>query len=168
MVMVTKPVKMVTWGFHWLWKSHDTLIKWSCKITWKLKNISTTKVPMVTKPDRIVTYCNGLLLIKSQDNLITWFCEIPEKLKLFYLHYHGAYGHQTLQYGNLTWRAATHKLTCLTFWSHGLQNHVTNIFFANSELTFIFLVCLNREERKITTSFRHFKKYILYLENEPY
>ena len=33
-------------------------------------------------------------------------------------------------------------------------------FFANSKLTCIFSVCLNRDEKQITTSFKDFKKYI--------
>ena len=31
----------------------------------------------------------------------------------------------------------------------------------NSKLTYIFSVCLNRDARQITTSFKDFKKYIM-------
>ena len=37
------------------------------------------------------------------------------------------------------------------------------IFANNSKLTYIFLVCLNRDEKQITKSFKEFKKYIFIL-----
>ena len=46
------------------------------KIMWQTKHISTTRVPMTTKLDRMVTYLDGLLPIKSRDYLITWSCEV--------------------------------------------------------------------------------------------
>ena len=44
--------------------------------------------------------------------------------------------------------------------SNLIRNSVSNNFFANSKLTYIFSVCLNRDERQITMSFKDFKKYI--------
>ena len=41
-----------------------------------------------------------------------------------------------------------------------MRNSVLNNFFGNSKLNYIFLVCLNRDERQIITSFKDFKKYI--------
>ena len=34
-------------------------------------------MPMATKPDRVVTYYEGLPPLKSHDPLITWSCKIP-------------------------------------------------------------------------------------------
>ena len=42
--------------------------------------------------------------------------------------------------------------------SNLIRNSVSNSFFANSKLTYIFMVCLNSDERQITTSFKGFKK----------
>ena len=41
-----------------------------------LKHISTTKVFVGTKHCRMITCCDGLLLIKSHVTLITWYWEI--------------------------------------------------------------------------------------------
>ena len=43
--------------------------------------ISTTRVPMATKLDKMITYFDGLLPIKSHDSLITWSCGITWKTK---------------------------------------------------------------------------------------
>ena len=51
------------------------------------KNISTTRVPMVTKLGRMVTYLEGLQPIKSDDPLITCLRRSLNKLKPLYLHY---------------------------------------------------------------------------------
>ena len=57
--------------------SNDTLIMWSCKMTWQTEIIIfTTAVPMITKLDQTVTYLDGLLPIKLHDPSITWSCEI--------------------------------------------------------------------------------------------
>ena len=40
------------------------------------------------------------------------------------------------------------------------RNSVSNKYLANSKLTYIFSVCIIRDERQITTSFKDFKKYI--------
>ena len=40
------------------------------------KHIFTTRVPMATKLDRIVTYRDGLFPIKSRDPAIKWSCKI--------------------------------------------------------------------------------------------
>ena len=60
--------------------------------------ISTTRVSIATKIDRILTYFDGLLLIYSLDPLITCgFARSGDKLKALYLYYHNTYGHQTWQ-----------------------------------------------------------------------
>ena len=45
-----------------------------------------------------------------------------DKLKSKYLHYHGAYGHQKLQAGDLPWEAFTHNVTPpfshMVLWDH--------------------------------------------------
>ena len=64
-------------------KSLNTLITWSCKVTWANENyfISTTRVTLTTKLGRMVSYLNGLLPIKSYEFLITWSCETTWKTK---------------------------------------------------------------------------------------
>ena len=64
-------------------KSLNTLITWSCKVTWANENyfVSTTRVTLTTKLCRMVSYLNGLLPIKSHEFLITWSCETTWKTK---------------------------------------------------------------------------------------
>ena len=58
------------------------LIVWSCKVAWQTKIIiSTTRVFMATKLDRIITYFDGLPLIYSTDPLITWSYQITWQTK---------------------------------------------------------------------------------------
>ena len=59
---------------------------------------------------KVVTYHERFSSIKSHDPLITWFSKVTWQKKLIYLYYQSAYGHQTWQDGNLTWRAPTHKV----------------------------------------------------------
>ena len=49
--------------------------------------------------------------IKSHDPLVMWSYEIMWQTETSHLHHHNAYDHQTLQSGNLLWRAPTHKVT---------------------------------------------------------
>ena len=44
--------------------------------------IPTTRVPMVTKLGRLVTYLDGLFPIISHYLLITWSCEITRKKEI--------------------------------------------------------------------------------------
>ena len=44
--------------------SQDSLITWSYKITWQIKNISATTMPKATKLGKMVGYHGELLLIK--------------------------------------------------------------------------------------------------------
>ena len=79
-------------------KSHNVLIMWSCKVMWQTKIIiSSTRVSMTTKLDRMVTYFETLKkksYIHMNDNLtwwvttyklhqplITWSCKIKWKTK---------------------------------------------------------------------------------------
>ena len=79
-------------------KSHNVLIMWSCKVMWQTKIIiSSTRVTMTTKLDRMVTYFETLKkksYIHMNDNLtwwvttyklhqplITWSCKIKWKTK---------------------------------------------------------------------------------------
>ena len=79
-------------------KSHNVLIIWSCKVMWQTKIIiSSTRVTMTTKLDRMVTYFETLKkksYIHMNDNLtwwvttyklhqplITWSCKIKWKTK---------------------------------------------------------------------------------------
>ena len=43
------------------------------------------------------------------------------------------------------------------------RSSVSNNFFANSNLTYIFSVCLNKNERQITMSFEDFKYIYIYI-----
>ena len=57
--------------------------------------ISTTTLPMTTKPGRVVTYNEELPSIKLQDPLTTWSCIVARlryKLNTLFLHYHNDYG----------------------------------------------------------------------------
>ena len=69
---------MVTY-LEWLLtiKWHNTLFTWACNVTWQTNHyISSTRVPMATKRDRMVTYFERLLTIKSFYALITWSCKV--------------------------------------------------------------------------------------------
>ena len=48
---------------------------------YKIKIITTTRVPMATKLGRMVTYCNRFMHINSHDPLITSSCEITWPFK---------------------------------------------------------------------------------------
>ena len=56
---------------------------------------------MTTKLGRIVTYFEGLVLIKYMTLSSRVLTRSRDKLKSLYLHHGGAYGHQTWQYGDL-------------------------------------------------------------------
>ena len=56
---------------------------------------------MATKLGRMVTYLDGLLLIKACDPISPDLARSNDKLKLLYLQRHSAYGHQTGQDGDL-------------------------------------------------------------------
>ena len=102
--MATKLVKEVTYheGLPPI-KSHDFLITWSCLITWQIKKISTTGVPMATKLGWMVTYLNGLLTIKGHDHLVMWSCKIMWQAK-------NILSSLPLPVATLAWEASTIKL----------------------------------------------------------
>ena len=86
----------------------------------------TTRVPMVTKRDRMVTYLDRLLSIKSYEALILRDrARSRDKLKPLYLNYYSAYDHQTCQSGNLPWGG---RIVIVTWpFTHVvLLDHVTN------------------------------------------
>ena len=63
------------WGLQTI-KSCNTFITWTFKVTWETKTvISTTRVPVATKLERMVTYLEGLVATKSLFTLITWSCK---------------------------------------------------------------------------------------------
>ena len=55
---------------------HSVHVVLQCHVTNKNHYISSTKVPMATKLDRMVTYFERLLTIKSFYALITWSCKV--------------------------------------------------------------------------------------------
>ena len=60
------------WGLQTI-KSCNTFITWTFKVTWETKTIiSTTRVPVATKLERMVTYLEGLLTTESLFTLVTW------------------------------------------------------------------------------------------------
>ena len=59
------------------------------------------------------SYPYSYLMVRSRGPAKLW-----DKLKPLYLHYCSAYGQQTWQDGDFTWKAATHKVVP-TLWSHG-------------------------------------------------
>ena len=75
-------------------ESHDPLMTWSCEITWQIKNMSTTTMPLTTK----------LVGGWSYNPSIMWFTN----------------GYQIWQGGNLPWGASANKATykLSNTWSH--------------------------------------------------
>ena len=115
---VTKLGRMVTYleGTPAL-KLCNTLIKWSCKVTWQTKIISTTRVPVTNKCDSIVTYLNRLLPIKCNGSWSHGLAGSRDKLKLLNPHCHSVFGHHSWQYDDIPWKAPKSHLT---LWSCGL------------------------------------------------
>ena len=90
-------------------KSHDSMITWSCEITWLTETIYTTLVHMATKIGKMLTNFEGLF--PGYSNL--WSrgpARSRDKLKLLYLHHHNVYGHITWYEGNLLWATFSHKV----------------------------------------------------------
>ena len=67
-------------------------VRWTDKQQWQIKEracglffvnhwkyISITTLPVATRLSRVVTYHDGLPLIKSHDPLITWSCKITRQ-----------------------------------------------------------------------------------------
>ena len=80
------PIHKVTWPLnHMVLQNH---------VTNQSHYISTTMMPMTTKPGRGATYHEGLP-IKLHGYIITWSCEITDKLKS-YIHCHNTCGNHTL------------------------------------------------------------------------
>ena len=50
-------------------------------VTNKKYYISTTRMPVATKPARMMIYIDRLLLIKPHNHLITWTCDIAGLLR---------------------------------------------------------------------------------------
>ena len=77
---------------------------------------------MATNLDRAVTHLDGLLPKLSQHLWIRGLVRSCDELKSLYIHYHGAYGHQTRQDSNSFWWAPAHKVTWpfnhVLFWGH--------------------------------------------------
>ena len=81
MHMATKPGKVVTHNggfptvksYEWCF---DRVVLWD-HVAKKNHYISIVAVPMTIKYDRMITYCQGLLLISSCDPLVRRFCKIP-------------------------------------------------------------------------------------------
>ena len=53
------------------------MVLWFC-----VHYISTTATFMATKPGRMMSYLEWLLLIKSHDHIITWSCKITRQTKI--------------------------------------------------------------------------------------
>ena len=97
-------------------KSCDSMISWSCEVTWQTKNISTTRVAVATRLSRIATYIHGLRPIKSHDGLTIWSCKIPWQTKSIISPLP-----QCLWPPNLAgWWLANHKV--IKLWSGGFCN----------------------------------------------
>ena len=63
-------------------RSHDTLIRWSWKITWETRIIISPQLKsFATKLWRMVNYLKGHVLIKSHDASITWSRKITWQTK---------------------------------------------------------------------------------------
>ena len=58
------------------------------------------------------------------SHITLWWRGLPKsryKLKAIYLHYHGAYGHQTWQDADLPWLTPTHEVTLPFGWRFTLK-----------------------------------------------
>lgn len=79
---------------HQTWQGDDLLFEastnkisqswsmWSSEDEWQIENIYLTNtLPMATKLGRVMTYREGLLLIKLPGHLITWSCKITWKIR---------------------------------------------------------------------------------------
>ena len=98
----------------------------SCSST--TKNISLLPQCYGHQSGMVVTNHEGLPPIMWHDPLITWSCKIKWQSKSIYLHYHGVYGHQTWQDGDLPWEAAAHwviwPFVDMILWDHVTkENH---------------------------------------------
>ena len=74
----------------------------------KKRYITTFTRPIDPKLSRVVSWDERNPPTKSGDTLILWSCD---KEKTLYLHFHKAYGPQTLQSADLGWQDPTHKVT---------------------------------------------------------
>ena len=117
-------------------------IKWVCGLllfNHQKHYICTTKMTMATKLGRMVVYLNGIPSIKSHTTLIVWSCEIMWQTKTTIPPLPLAYGHQTWQGGNLSWKVLTHKVIwhfndvvlhdVVTNWKHFTSSATIPIIF---------------------------------------
>ena len=103
--MATKHGRMATLEKLLLIKLYDRLIMWSSKITWQTKaNISP--LPQYLRPFLRVTL-SGSFPLRNMALKLRGLARSRNKLKTC-LHYHNAYGQQTLEGGDIQWGALTH------------------------------------------------------------
>ena len=105
MLMATRLGEVVTYyEKHLSLKSHNPSNTWSSEVMWN-HFISTTVMPMASKPGRVVTYNKEFSSKKSQD---LW-ARSPErssnKSNTLYFHCHNDYDHRTWQGGYIQWEA---------------------------------------------------------------
>ena len=79
--LATELGRMVTYleGFLTI-KSHNALVIWSYKVTWKTK-IILKKIAYGYKLGRMITYLDEFLPVKLHSSLITWSCKIMWQTK---------------------------------------------------------------------------------------
>ena len=109
MSMTAKLDRMVTYleGLVTI-KSHNTLITWSCKVTWQENQyISTTNVLMATKLGKMMTYFERLLTIKSFYALITWSSKVTLQTKIIIYPQPECLSLQNWQNENLTYKVTS-------------------------------------------------------------
>ena len=126
--MATKLDKMVTYFDGLLRiKLHDSLITWSCKITWQTKIILSSLpkciwLPHLARPSlTLMGSCPWSCMILRLGG----FVRSRDSIKSLYLYYHNIHHHKTRQDNDLPWLSFTHKVK----WPHNqvvLWDHVTN------------------------------------------
>ena len=75
-------------------RKHSVLVVLQSHVTNKNHYISSTRVPMPTKLDRMVTYFVRILTIKSFYALITCSCKVTKQKKSLYIHNQSVYDYK--------------------------------------------------------------------------
>ena len=115
-------------------KSPNLLIKLFCK---GIKNIlaAVSLLPQGLWPLNVAKRWLTIRNLNPLNHTTLWtrgHVRSRDKSKIFYVHYHNTYGHQTWQGGCIQWGASIHKVT-KTIWSRGLVILISLIRFVGLE-----------------------------------
>ena len=110
---------------------HNLFNTCSLEAMWEIKNISTTTMPMTTKPDRVVTFNEELPCINSGDPFITWSCKVLLPVKYVMPLLPQGRCRTTWQGGELLKGVSSYKVTQpfkhLVFWDHATSRKVLSL-----------------------------------------